>query len=108
MFFFRLSVLGSGVFGQLNAKLIQLQNELLGVTFMSCGDVLLDKFMTVQSMLQDMQIEEQKDCNAYRNAIDDINDNLNDQTSRDLVKAKSDTVLLKIMVIKVRIFKTTF
>ena len=86
-------MLGSGVFGQLNEKLHQLQNE----CFSSQTPIL--------SFIKDMLNEEDKDLSTYRQALDEINENLNDIESRDLMKAKCDTLMLKIMVIQVSTYK---
>ena len=82
-------MLGSGVFGQLNEKLHQVQNE----CFSSQTPIL--------SFIKDMLNEEDKDLSTYRLALEEINENLNDTESRDLIKAKCDTLMLKIMVIQV-------
>ena len=82
-------MLGSGVFGQLNEKLHQLQNE----CFSSQTPIL--------SFIKDMLNEEDKDLSTYRQALEEINENLNNTESRDLMKAKCDTLMLKIMVIQV-------
>ena len=88
-FLIRLSVHGSGVFGQLNAKLVQLQNE--------CSSS-----NAVQSLVNDLLKDEEIDSNAYRESLAAINDKFNDEVFKDLAKARSDTLMLKIFVIQVR------
>ena len=86
---FRLSVHGSGVFGQLNAKLIQLQNE--------CSSS-----NAVQTLVNDLLKDEEIDSNAYRESLAAINDKLNEEEFKDLARARSDTLMLKIFVVQVR------
>ena len=83
-----LSILGSKVFGKLNEKVVQLENECF-----SSG--------VIKSVILDMNMEQELDCSAYRKHLDEIIVSLNDESDlRDLVKARSDTMILKIAVIK--------
>jgi hypothetical protein len=79
----KLSVLASGVFGQLNEKLIQLKND------PGCSSVILT---TVQDMIKEQEV----DCLTFRHHLDLINDSLNElEGVRDLVRTKSDTLQVR-------------
>ena len=52
--------------------------------------------------MNDLLKDEEIDSNAYRESLAAINDKFNDEVFKDLTKARSDTLMLKIFVIQVR------
>ena len=52
--------------------------------------------------MNDLLKDEEIDSNAYRESLAAINDKFNDEVFKDLAKARSDTLMLKIFVIQVR------
>ena len=52
--------------------------------------------------MNDLLKDEEIDSNAYRESLAAINDKFNDEVFKDLAKARSDTLMLKIFVVQVR------
>ena len=86
--------LGSSFYGQLNEKLVQLQNEYDG-----CLSVCM-YVGNVQNALREMIIDQKTDFDANKQKIDKINTGLDRQDFKDLIQAQSDILMLKISIIK--------
>ncbi len=83
----KLSVLGSGVHGQLHEKLVQLQNEC--DNFGSAG---------LASEVRKLVSDQQAGFEASKVKIDMIGMNI--EASRDLIKAQSDILMLQVAIMK--------
>ena len=82
------NISGSGVYGQLNEKLVQLQNE-----YESCSSPL------IQNAIREMIHDQKNDFDINKQKIDKISTGLEAQ-NKDPIKAQGDILLLKISIIK--------
>ena len=81
---------GSSVYGQLNEKLVQLQNE-----FEACSSP------TVQNAIRELISDQQNDFDINKQKVDKISTGLDQEPSiRDPIQAQSDILMLKISIIK--------
>ena len=86
----KLSTLGFGVYGQLNEKLNQLQNECLSSS------------LPVQNAIKELLADEVAECSNFRNGIHDIKECLDEEAVvlRDLIKTQCDIMMVKIELIR--------
>ena len=81
------SINGTGFFGQLNEKLVQLQSENSPST-------------VLQSTLSRMSNDYSQECDNFRKSICDIREELNQEGLKDMIKIQSDIFVINVTVMK--------